>query len=187
MASKSNKVTEIEVVMRPIAELVPNPDNPREIKDEDIAALADSIKANPRYFKARPVILSDRTGVLMIIDGEQRTKAAQYNGDKEVPTILLSGLTKEAEDEIMVRGNTHAGRWSETKLRKWANELLHRWGAPKWNEVSEETLQGLFEAQKEPKPKPVFIVVEVPVGEDAEIVREALTDALSAWPKVKIK
>lgn len=118
-----------KVELRPIADLVFNPDNPREIKDEEIAALADSIAAHPRYFTARPVILSDRTGVLIIIAGEQRTKAAQYLGRKEVPTILLSGLTEEEESEIMIRDNTHAGKWNVAALvKKWAGKPLAQWG-----------------------------------------------------------
>ena len=175
-----------KVELRPIADLVFNPDNPREIKDEEIAALADSIAAHPRYFTARPVILSDRTGVLMIIAGEQRTKAAQYLGRKEVPTILLSGLSEEEEGEIMIRDNTHSGKWSEAKLRKWSNENLHRWNTPGWQVADENALKGLFE-NHEAKPKPTFLVVEIPVGEDPEPIREAIANILTAWPKCKVK
>lgn len=175
-----------QVVMRPLADLVPNPKNPRTVQDEDVAALAESIKAHPRYFKARPILLSNRTGAMMIIAGERRSEAAKLLGMELVPTILLEGLTEEQEDEIMIRDNTHAGKWDEAKLRVWSREQLAKWAAPKWNEVSEEELQGLF-AEHTPKPKPIFIVVEIPIGEDAEEVRAALENTLQAFPKCKLK
>lgn len=120
-----------QVIMRPLADLVPNPKNPRTATEEEIAALAESIKANPDYFDARPIVLSNRTGVMMIIDGEQRSKAAKLLGMVEVPTILMEGLTEAQEDEIMVRGNTHAGKWDDAKLKvmadKWGEEPVKGW------------------------------------------------------------
>lgn len=38
--------------------------------------LAESIKGNPKFFEARPILLSDRTGQLVIIGGERRSEAA---------------------------------------------------------------------------------------------------------------
>lgn len=185
--AKSKELPFVEkVVMRPLADLIPNPKNPRIAQDEDVAALAESIKSNPRFFVARPILLSNRTGALVIIAGERRSEAAKLLGMAEVPTILLEGLTEEQEDEIMVRDNTHAGKWDEAKLRAWTHEQLDKWKAPKWSEVSEEQLAGLF-AEHTPKPKPTFIVVEIPVGEDAEEVRAALETTLQAFPKCKLK
>lgn len=123
MAKEKQTIVQ-SVILRPLAELVPNPKNPRTATEEEIAALAESIKANPDYFDARPIVLSNRTGVLMIIDGEQRSKAAKLLGMTEVPTILMEGLTEEQEDEIMVRGNTHAGEWDNRKLKL----IRKQWG-----------------------------------------------------------
>ena len=75
--------------------------NPRKISSEDFQILVKSIKDNPDYFEARPLLLSDRTGVLVIIAGNQRYDAAKYLGLKEVPTYLLKGLTEEREREIV--------------------------------------------------------------------------------------
>ena len=68
--------------------------NPRKISSEDFQILVKSIKDNPDYFEARPLLLSDRTGELVIIAGNQRYDAAKYLGLKEVPTYLLTGLTR---------------------------------------------------------------------------------------------
>ncbi len=43
--------------------------------------------------RARPMILSDRTGELVIIAGNMRYRAAEKLGLKKVPTFLISGLT----------------------------------------------------------------------------------------------
>lgn len=121
----------MEIVYRPLAELHPNPKNPRKVTQDAVAALAESIKANPQFFEARPILLSDRTGKLVIIGGERRSEAARLLEMTEVPTILMSGLTEAQEDEIMVRDNTHAGVWDDSKLTeiaaKWGEAKVHSW------------------------------------------------------------
>lgn len=121
----------MEIVYRNISELKPNPKNPRVATDEEIASLARSISENPKYFEARPVLLSDRTGEFVIIGGEQRTKAAKSLNLQKVPTILFSGLDEDSEDEIMILDNTHAGRLDRAKLDNWQNHMLRKWGMKK--------------------------------------------------------
>lgn len=118
----------MEIVYRKLSELVPNPKNPRKATDSAIKALADSILANQKFFEARPILLSDRTGVLMIIGGQRRSEAAKLLGLTEVPTILLSGLTEAQEDEILIKDNTHAGVWDEQKLAAFDGNALKQWG-----------------------------------------------------------
>ena len=135
----------LEIVYRPLADLKPNPKNPREAVDGAVQNLAESIKNNPKYFEARPILLSDRTGELVILGGERRSEAAELLGMTEVPTILFHGLTEEQEDEIMVRDNTHAGRWNNTKLlelqKLWGGAKLMQWDAPKLPDID---ISGLF-------------------------------------------
>ena len=61
--------------------------NPRTIRDDDFKKLVQSIEANPDYFEARPLILSDRTGELVIIAGNQRYRAAKELKLKEVRSM----------------------------------------------------------------------------------------------------
>ena len=117
------------MVYRKLADLVENPDNPRKSTPEGIKELAKSIAANPDFFEARPILLSERTGVLMIIGGEQRSKAARSLGMEEVPTILFSGLSEEREREIMILDNTHRGEWDYEALNhSWDKDKLESWG-----------------------------------------------------------
>ncbi len=118
----------MEIVYRKLAELKPNPKNPRIGSNEAVVALAKSISENPKFFQARPILLSDRTGELIIIAGERRSEAAKYLGLEQVPTILLSGLTEQQEDEIMIRDNTHHGEWDRQKMDLWQRHVLKGWG-----------------------------------------------------------
>jgi ParB-like chromosome segregation protein Spo0J len=103
--------------------------NPRIIKDDDFQKLCTSIKANPDYFEARPLILSNRTGQLVIIAGNQRYEAAKHLGLKEVPTYLIEGLTEEREREIIIRDNVNNGQWDWEQLANtWSAEQLKDWG-----------------------------------------------------------
>jgi ParB-like chromosome segregation protein Spo0J len=72
---------------RKLNELKTLPNNPRIIRDKQLKTLCDSIRDNPKYFEARPIILSDRTGSLVIIAGNQRYEAAKSLKLKEVPTF----------------------------------------------------------------------------------------------------
>lgn len=100
------------VEYRALKDLKELPGNPRTIKKDQFEKLKESIKANQDYFEARPIILSDRTGELVILAGNQRYKAAKALGMTEVPTILLPNLTEEREREIIIRDNVENGDWT---------------------------------------------------------------------------
>ena len=118
-----------QVEYRAIANLKELPGNPRTIKKDQFEKLKQSIKDNADYFEARPIILSDRTGELVILAGNQRYKAAKAIGPKEVPTILLPNLTEEREKEIIIRDNVENGDWDFDMLaNEWNEEELDAWG-----------------------------------------------------------
>lgn len=103
--------------------------NPRTIRDDDFKKLVQSIEANPDYFEARPLILSDRTGELVIIAGNQRYRAAKELKLKEVPTFLIKDLTEEREKEIIIRDNVSNGQWDWDLLANdWDVDQLEEWG-----------------------------------------------------------
>jgi len=91
--------------------------NPRKIAKADFQRLLDSIKING-FWIHRPIALSDRTGKLVILAGNQRLKACRELGIEEVPTILYTGLTEVDENEIILRDNINNGDWDNKKLRK---------------------------------------------------------------------
>lgn len=144
------------VQYRDLSLMVPNPKNPRKWKnDSEIRNLAESIQKNPDFFEARPILLSDRTGVLMIIGGERRWEAAKYLGLKTAPSYLFHGLTEEKEDELMNRDNAHSGVWDEAKLHNWDKAQLQSWGVdvPKWKDAKPEVKEDNFDEKKAAKAK----------------------------------
>lgn len=129
------KKPKTQIEYQPLASLKKHPKNPRVIRDADFKKLVKSIDENPDYFEARPIIISERTGERIIIAGNQRYSAAREIGIKDVPCIILPGLTEEREQEIMIRDNVSNGNWDFDMLAAdWDAELLNDWGVdvPVW-------------------------------------------------------
>lgn len=132
-----------QVVYRKLADLKKLPNNPRTIKKDDMERLKQSIKDNPDYFEARPIILSNRTGDLVILAGNQRYEAAKALGMEEVPTFLLEGLTEAREREIIIRDNVSNGDWDMDALaNEWDTQELTDWGVDiNWDEPEQEVVE----------------------------------------------
>lgn len=146
-----------EILYRPLKELTELPGNPRQIGKAEFEQLCQSVERNPDYFEARPLILSDRTGTLVIIAGNMRYKAARKLKLKQVPTILLEGLTEEREREIIIRDNVNSGsfdwdlianEWSDLPLAEWGVDIPDDWQAvPNFEPASIEE-QGRLDEKK---------------------------------------
>lgn len=118
-----------EIEYKATSEIKELPGNPRTIKKDQFEKLKASIKANADYFEARPLILSDRTGELVVIAGNQRLKAAKALNIAEVPTVTLHGLTEKREREIIIRDNVNNGDWDMDALaNEWDTSDLEDWG-----------------------------------------------------------
>lgn len=119
----------LSVEYRTLDTLKKHPRNPRTIRNESFKQLVQSIQDNPLYFEARPLILSDRTGELIIIAGNQRHEAARELSLEAAPTVLIPGLTEEKERELMIRDNINNGEWDFQALSdEWDIEQLGHWG-----------------------------------------------------------
>ena len=196
MANKKKPKQQVEY--RALSEIKPLDNNPRYIKTDDFERLCASVQNNADYSECRPIILSDRTGELVIIAGNQRYKAAQEVGLKEVPTILLHGLTEAKEKEIVIRDNVHNGKWDYDIWASgpWgAGEELSDWGVEGVDFLSdtndESDIDSVFEEANntEEKHKNIHITVEIPEelteqrGEITDIIKEALVE----YEGIKIK
>lgn len=141
----------LEIKYRKLAELKKLAGNPRTIKKADMEKLKTSIKNNKDYFEARPLILSDRTGELVIIAGNQRYEASKALKMDEVPTVLLSGLTEEREKEIIIRDNVNNGDWDMDALaNEWDAEQLQEWGVSEikpYKSIEEDEVDPVDEEQ----------------------------------------
>lgn len=185
---------DVEIIERDPRTFHFHPANPRDHSDEAVATLAESIQEDPLYFRGRPVLLSDRTGELVVIGGEGRTRAALLLGLDTVPSIVFHGLDAEDEIRIMQKDNDHTGKWDDAKLAAlaaaWGDEKIKRWSPnARWmHGVTKEEVEALFhEAHAAQKIKPVYVVVEVPVHIDIEVVKQRVQEAVAEWPEISIR
>ena len=156
-----------QVEYRPIKDLKELSGNPRIIKKDQFEKLKQSIKDNADYFEARPIILSDRTGELVILAGNQRYKAAKAIGLKEVPTILLPNLSEEREKEIIIRDNVENGDWDWDALaNEWDADVLDSWGVKMPTPIM---MPGDFDDEPEPSEKKMQKIVCPECGKEFEI------------------
>jgi hypothetical protein len=113
----------------PVGDIHLNPDNPRLIKDASFRRLVKSLQDAPDLFRARPLLCSDRTGELIVLGGNMRFRAALDLGYKEVPVIVMSGLTEAQEREIAIKDNGIWGEWDMDALANtWGDLPLTDWG-----------------------------------------------------------
>jgi hypothetical protein len=85
------------------------PKNPRFIKDTRFTALCNSIRDNPEYMPARPIIV-DEAGV--ILGGNMRWRACKQLGMKTVPAEwvkVLEGLSVEKKRRFIIMDNRGYG------------------------------------------------------------------------------
>jgi len=113
----------------PIGKVKLNEGNPRFIKDDAFKRLVKSLDDCPDLFRARPLICSDRTGELIVLGGNMRLRAAKELKYKEVPVIIMPGLTEEQEQEITIKDNGGFGEWDfEILANEWSHLPLVEWG-----------------------------------------------------------
>lgn len=129
------------VIYRKLTDLEKLQWNPRTIKKEDMDRLIQSIKSF-WVIEWRPFLLSNRTGKLVIIWGNQRYEACKKLWIKEVPTHLIEWLTEEQEKEIIIRDNVSNGEWDMDLLaNEWDTQSLIDW----WVDINFETVEPIAE------------------------------------------
>jgi len=97
-AVESGALREIE-----IAQVVPNPYQPRsEFDQETLLELAQSIE---KKGVLQPILVTPKGNGFELVAGERRLRAAEMAGQKQIPAIILEGLSKEAIIELALIEN----------------------------------------------------------------------------------
>lgn len=105
---------------------MPNPENPRIIKDDKFKKLVQSVKDFPQMLELRPIVVN---ASLMVLGGNMRLKAAQEAGLKEVPVIRAELLTEPQQKEFIIKDNLGYGEWDwELINANWDTDQLTNWG-----------------------------------------------------------
>lgn len=114
----------------PIKQVKPNPRNPRVIKDEQFDKLCKSITEFPEMLQKRPLVcFTDIDGKYVVLGGNQRLKASQFVGLKELPIILCDDWTEEQKHQFIIKDNVGFGEWDWGVLSEdWSNDQLSDWG-----------------------------------------------------------
>jgi hypothetical protein len=109
-----------------IGTIIPNPVNPRIIKDDKFKKLVKSIQEFPQMLELRPIVVD---GNMVVLGGNMRLKACIAAGLKEVPIIIADKLTDAQKDEFIIKDNVGFGEWDWDLLaNEWEVKDLFNWG-----------------------------------------------------------
>lgn len=109
-----------------IKKVIPNPSNPRIIKDDKFKKLVKSIKEFPEMLELRPIVVDSN---MVVLGGNMRLKACISAGLTEVPIIIADQLTEEQKVEFIIKDNVGFGEWDWDLLaNEWDTESLTDWG-----------------------------------------------------------
>lgn len=108
-----------------LSKLKANPSNPRIIKDSRFKLLVESIKSFPEMLKFRPIIVDEN---YVVLGGNMRMRACKEAGLKRVPVLNASELSKEKQDELIIKDNVSFGQFDwDIIANEWPDKSLE-WG-----------------------------------------------------------
>jgi len=166
------------MIYRNIAEIKPNPKNPRIIKDDKFAKLVKSITDFPQMLEKRPLVcFTDTDGKLVVLGGNMRLKAAKEVGLKELPVVLADDWTEEQKAQFLIKDNVGFGEWQWDELAAdWDAQQLQDWGldTPGFDVNSDEmgTDFTLPDGDKAPFQQMTFTLAD----EQAIVIKNAIDD-----------
>ena len=118
-----------------IEKVLPNPSNPRIIKDDKFKKLVKSIQEFPQMLELRPIVVD---GNMVVLGGNMRLKACKAAGLKEVPVLIADNLTEEQQAEFIIKDNVGFGEWDwELLANQWDADSLVEWGLDVWQPATE--------------------------------------------------
>lgn len=121
-----------------IGKVLPNPENPRVIRDHKFEKLQNSIKEFPEMLELRPLVVDEN---MVILGGNMRFEAIKALGHKEAYVIKVEGLTEAQKKEFVIKDNQSFGEWNwDTLANEWDTTELVEWGFEEY-EVGMQTPQ----------------------------------------------
>jgi len=160
-----------------LADIKPNPDNPRVIKDQKFERLCKSITEFPKMMELRPIVV-DGDGV--VLGGNMRLRAIQHLKLTEVPDGWIrkaADLTDDEKRRFIISDNASFGEWDYDQLaNEWDAKDLTDWGVdvPNWVQDSDQfgTDFSLPDGDKAPFQQMTFTLSD----EQAEQIKNAIAD-----------
>tara|TARA_Y100000385_G_scaffold281876_1_gene335411 strand:+ start:1100 stop:1831 length:732 start_codon:yes stop_codon:yes gene_type:complete len=119
-------MTKSKIQVIKVDKLKPNKANPRKINKDKFKKLVTSIKKFPKMLDIRPIVVDEN---MTILGGNMRYKACLDIGIKEVPVIVVNGLSNDEADQFIIKDNVGYGEWAwETLADEWDVVKLKDWG-----------------------------------------------------------
>ena len=157
-----------------IEKVLPNPSNPRIIKDDKFKKLVKSIQEFPQMLELRPIVVDSN---MVVLGGNMRLKACVAAGLKEVPIVIADNLTDSQKSEFIIKDNVGFGEWDWDLLaNEWDAASITDWGLDiggfdlKAEEFNEEF--SLPDGDKSPFQQMTFTLAD----EQAEQIKNAIAD-----------
>lgn len=114
------------------------PANPRQWTLTDVEKLAASLKETPELLEMRCPIVVPVGDAFVVLGGNLRLAAAQYNKDSEIDCFVLNGATPRKMKEIAIKDNGSFGKWDFDSLaNEWDDLPLNDWGLEVWEPEKE--------------------------------------------------
>ena len=132
-----------------IAQIKPNPKNPRVIKDEKFKQLVESLRSFPGMLDKRPLVcVTDPVDSKVFpLGGNMRLKAAVELKMATLPVTMADDWTEEQRQEFIIKDNVGFGEWNWEELQAdWDVKQLEDWGlevgfiGSEFNNIDEDDL-----------------------------------------------
>jgi ParB-like chromosome segregation protein Spo0J len=126
----------MEIEVKKIKDLKPNPLNPRKssiTQDENLK------KSLEKFGVVEPIVFNKRSGY--IVGGHFRVRELKKLGYKEVECVIVD-LSPDDEKELLIRLNANTGDWdTDLLLHDWDADKLADWGVdmPKFETENEKS------------------------------------------------
>ena len=135
----------LQIVYRKVEDLIPYEKNSRTHSDEQIEKVVASIR---EFGWTNPILIDEDQG---IIAGHGRLEAAKRLGMKEVPVLVLTGLTEAQKRAYIIADNKLAleAGWDEDLLREELDWLTQHDYSAEVTGFDSEDLQSLLSVNLE--------------------------------------
>lgn len=144
-----------------IANIKPNPSNPRLIKDDKFKKLVQSLKDFPEMAKVRPIVVNQD---MVILGGNMRFKAMKEAKWKEI-LVEVVDWDEAKQREFIIKDNVGFGEWDWDELaNNWDAEELDKWGLDVPQFEAEQ-----LEAEEDDYEMPDEVQTDIVIGDLFEI------------------
>lgn len=144
-----------------LSDFVENPDNPREISEEDFQRLVEKIQRVPSGLTAMRIayVTDHPAGKFVVLSGNTRLRVLKkLHGENGcVPAEWfqnITGLTSEQRREFIVVANKSDGKWDlDRLLNQYGRDELDEFGLADLISESKEVGEASGETESEPEEK----------------------------------